>query len=156
MTQILKTARHSIVFSVAGTMVVALSLLSAPQAHAGGKYRHYDHGYHYGYDRYHYDRRSHRRHYRHKRYHRKNRDGAYLLGGLALGALITHAWHQPNRHHNRHHSDQYDHHTRTRVVHRDAPVSRRLFRDRNGNCFERIRQGGEELLVELSASECRW
>ncbi len=118
-------------------------------AHAG-------YGHHY---KHHYNHRGHHghRHYRY-RHHRHSHRGAYLLGGIALGALISHAYHAP--YHRRHtHHDGYA----VREVYRQPVVAeqpgriiRSLYRDRDGNCFERKREGGDELLIELPAQECAW
>lgn len=131
---------------------ISAAALSSP-AEARG-YHHYDR--HYGYHGYH--RKYHRgydRGYRHgyRRGYRRNNDAAYLAGGLVLGSLLTHAYHS--------HRDHYArdaHVVRERpVVRRSESVSRRLFRDRFGNCFERgTARDGSELLIELDESQCRW
>lgn len=103
--------------------------------HRGHGYRH---GYNYGY------RRGHRRHHGH------HDRGAYLAGGLVLGSLLTHAYHRSHEPYVVRES---------RVVRRtvETPVSRRLFKDRYGDCFERnYNSAGDEVLVELNPSECAW
>ncbi len=131
---------------------------------SGGYYDHGRHGYRSGY------RRGYRhgtRHYRHRR-HRGN-DGAYLIGGLVVGSLITHAIHSSRndgyRSRNRTYNDGYYERRRSTTYDRgynnrtveDSRVSRRLFKDAQGNCFERVqRSGGQEDLIELSPSECNW
>jgi len=88
--------------------------------------------------------------------------GLYLAGGLILGSLITHAYHrsyepvtvrQPVYREVVYESSPVV--TSTRVI-REAP-GRRLFRDRNGDCFERTTSvNGEELLVEIDRTACAW
>ena len=124
-------------------------------AHAGGykHYKHYGHGYHHG-------------HYRHRR-HKHSNKGAYLAGGLIIGSLLTHAYHRNNdRYYNdRYYNDRYE--VRERRAYREPVVVRRevvraepvrtLFRDRNGNCYERhYNRGGDEVLSELPPEACYW
>jgi hypothetical protein len=92
--------------------------------------------------------------YRHGSGHHGSHDGAYLVGGLVLGSLISHAYHRRQ--------DPYVV-RETRVVHRtsertsERPVGRRLYKDRNGDCFERnYNAAGDEILVELDPNECAW
>ena len=94
--------------------------------------------------------RSHGYRYGHRSHHGHSSRGAYLAGGLVLGSLLSHAYHR--RH------DPYVV-RETRVVRRstETPVARRLFKDRNGNCYERnYNQAGDEVLVELDPNECAW
>lgn len=165
-------------------MAIAM-LLAAPAANADG-YRgghnsgYYDRGYNRGYNRYNsrrYQRRYNARHrydrrgYRYSRRGRNDNRGAYLIGGLVVGSLITHAI-TSNRN-DRHYDSQQDRHTsRTYDPNKsystystggsasdagEAPVSRRLFRDAQGNCFERqTGPDNQELLIDLPAEECRW
>ncbi len=120
-----------------------------------GGYHHRGHGYHRGYR--HGYRHGYRRHHR-----RHNNDAAYLAGGLILGSLFTHAYYNHRDHYHGH--DRYvvrgsrTIRTEPRYQTRDqGAVSRRLFRDRNGDCFERIYDAsGEEVLLELDAAECNW
>jgi hypothetical protein len=72
---------------------------------------------------------------------------AYLVGGLVLGALLTNAF--PG--------------SRPAQYADNVPSSppglqgRRLFRDANGNCYERrTDSAGNELSTELPASACDW
>ncbi|MEM7077278.1 MAG: hypothetical protein AAF513_01505 [Pseudomonadota bacterium] len=141
------------------TGLCALAAVFSIDAHAGG--RHYSgYGHHYGYHDYGY--RSYRqRHYRHRNYgHRHyyrdrhhSRRAAYLAGGLILGGLLTHSYHRA-------HEPVVV--RESRVIRSgggryDTRVSRRLFRDRDGNCFERTtNRNGEELLAELDRAECAW
>ena len=70
---------------------------------------------------------------------------------MILGSLISHSYHR---------------YPETVVVQRtvvreptvvSSQPSRRLFRDRNGNCFERTRtKQGDELMVELDPMQCQW
>ena len=77
-----------------------------------------------------------------------------MVGGLVLGSLLTNAYHRSHEPYVARES---------RVVHTaahttaQAPVSRRLFKDRNGDCFERnYNSVGDEVLVELHPNECAW
>ena len=129
-----------------------------------------DYGYRYnnhyssGYDRHsyrggNYFSFSYGDHYRHDRHH----DSSSFVGGLVLGSLLSYP---------RYSSGNYD-----SVVYRSAPVvrerevvyvnrssptpavgsGRRLLRDLEGNCFERnIDQQGNEIRVQLDASECKF
>lgn len=159
--------------------LMALALLTvAPAAQADG-YRnghHYDRGYSRGYDRHnrryhrgyrgynrHNFRHSYRQGFRHGRYRRSDRNGAYLLGGLVVGSLITHAIHnnRDDRRYEQRTERYYDpnkSYSATRAAQTtDAPVSRHLFRDAQGNCFERqTGPDNQELLIDLPAEECRW
>ena len=138
--------------SVISIAILASSVMLAstysPYAQAGYKHN-YRHGGYYDYHHY----RPYRRGYRHHR-HRSNR-GAYLVGGIALGALISHAYHAPRY---RHHDGYVVREVRREpaVVRREGRITRSLFRDRDGNCYERRRDNGDELLIELPASECAW
>ena len=124
------------------TTIVCMLLAISFDAQAGGRGHHngghyYGHGHGHGY-RYGYGHSGH--------------GAGYLIGGLVLGSMLTHAYerrHQPYLV------------QESRVVQIPAEtqrrVSRRLFRDRNGNCFERnFNSAGDELLVELDPSECAW
>ncbi|MBM4206009.1 MAG: hypothetical protein FJ194_17985 [Gammaproteobacteria bacterium] len=163
----------------AATLMVLTSPAEAGHRHWNDYYRHQDrwddhwdgghywgnrwdyhpqqhHGYYYndGWGRHHYDRR-----------HRQNRnkEGLYLLGGVLVGALVTHAIHE-NRPEPRisrqpvYRERVYD----SGPVVRSSRIVRgaeghRLFRDRNGDCFERtISSRGEEVLVEVDHRECAW
>lgn len=148
--------KKSVLSTVLITAVtLLLSGFSAP-AQAGYKH-HYRYAGHYDYHPYRYhNRRGYR--YRHGRYHRHRHSnrGAYLAGGIALGALLSHAYHTP-RYRSTHDGYVVREVVRDRpVVVRQGSITRRLFRDRDGNCFERQLQGGEELLIELPASDCNW
>ena len=145
--------RLSTLFKIvfAGGIFLLSSAFTNP-AHASG---YYGGGYHGGGRHYsgfrdsHYNR-HYNRGYRHRR-HRSNDRGAYLIGGLAIGAIVTHAIHNSaNRRVERDRVYRNDHQNTRRI-------SRRLFRDRDGNCFERTHnQQGDELLIELDRAECAW
>ncbi|MFK7912875.1 MAG: hypothetical protein AB8B93_03085 [Pseudomonadales bacterium] len=142
--------------------------LTAMPAQAGGRYSdgarhggyHYDGGRGYRHNRRQRYRDARRHSYRYNnRYHYRQRSrsnrGAYLAGGILLGSVITHALTRPR--HERH-GDSYH---ETRVIRETANQSsaptRRLFRDRDGNCFERATdQQGNEVLIGLPDSECAW
>ena len=145
-----------------GLMTASL-LLGGTSALARGKHDHRGHhaprppahlGHH----------RPHHRPYRrpHHHHHRDDYRGAYLLGGLALGAVLTNAF--------------YDHepdvvyverspYPRTRVIYRDRPVTTTvvsetewsLLSDLDGNCYEvATDDAGNELRTQVPASECDW
>ncbi len=172
--------------ALASAPLVALLLLAGSPAHAGGGSHSYHAGfsnfyvggnYHRGHryrghhSRRHYRRNHHRyngrHHYRGHRYHRnRNNEGAYIIGGLVVGSLLTHAWHrnQDARYERRvvepyrrtDSSRVYAAGTR-RIADTSAPVSRHLFRDAQGDCFEKQQNdAGEELMIELPAEDCRW
>ena len=132
-------------------------------------YQRYDYGGHrnyggyndYRYYGYGYDGYRGGRHYRsHGRHH--GREAAYLVGGLIVGSVLTNAYH-----------NSYERRVVRQPVYREvvydsSPIvrstrvirsteGRRLFRDRNGDCFERTTSAnGEELLVELDRNACAW
>ena len=132
-------------------------------------YQRHDYGGHwnnrgyngYGYNDHGYsDYRGGRHHRSHGRRH--GREAAYLVGGLVVGSLLTNAYH-----------NSYEQRVVRQPVYREvvydsSPIvrstqvirqnqGRRLFRDRNGDCFERSTSAyGEELLVELDRSACAW
>ncbi len=139
-------------FAIAG-FLLAGSLGFTNEAQARGYHgSHYYGGHYYGGGG-HYGHR-HRGH-RHGRHH--SRRGAYLAGGLILGSLLTHAYHRS------HYPRTEPYVVRERRVIRSTPhvverrTTKRLFRDRDGNCFERtFNRNGDELLVELDPAECAW
>ncbi|MFU8816461.1 MAG: hypothetical protein ACNA7W_14015 [Pseudomonadales bacterium] len=82
---------------------------------------------------------------------RRSNEGAYLLGGIVIGSVLTHAvqtsrQHQPPRQYAPAPGSGY------------APpvVTRRLFKDRYGDCFERHSDAGREVLIPLPDWECNW
>lgn len=118
--------------------------------HYGARDRRYRSGFRFSYGNY-YPRR---RHY----------DSGSFVGGLVLGSLFSYP-----RHTTRHETVVYRNvpATRTReIVYVDqprtvqaAPVAsgRRLLRDLEGNCFERIvDEQGDEIRVQLEAEECNF
>lgn len=131
------------------SLVVATTAGFTAPAEAGGYYGKGHHGYYGGHRGYRHHGYRHRSHSSHR--------GAYLAGGLILGSLITHAYH---RSHQPHVQERYVV-RESSVVHEPRVISRstgrRLFRDRNGDCFERTTtRNGDELLLELDPSECAW
>ncbi len=114
------------------------------------------HGYYYndGWSRNHYDRR-----------HRRNRnnEGLALIDGVLIGSLVTHAIHESRREPRISRQPVY-----RESVYESGPVvrstrivrgaeGRRLFRDRNGDCFERTSSAyREEVLVEIDRGACAW
>jgi hypothetical protein len=120
----------------AGVWCLALLMVAAP-VHAGGR----RHEYHDGYWRHH----GHHRHH----HHRHGRDGAYLLGGIVIGTVLGQAFRSAR--------DYYPAEPVRRHGYDGPVVARRLYRDLDGNCFERhTDDAGRELLVELPAWECDW
>lgn len=99
-------------------------------------------------------------HLGHYRHHHNDYRGAYLLGGLALGAVLadTMIYREP--------TVVYVERERSpRVIYRERPVTRvvvseperSLLRDLKGNCYEVSRDGaGNELRSQLPAFECDW
>jgi hypothetical protein len=146
-------------------LLLALMLAAAPaQAHAKGKGGHdyYDrgHGYH---DRHHgrdYGRgrdyrrdyrpkgRPHQYHHHHHHYAPKQRsnEAAYLLGGIVIGSVLTHALQPPRAHYA----------PAPAVVYHAPVYGRRLLQDTYGNCFERRGEGAREVLIPLPQWECTW
>ena len=138
--------RVAVPFALALAMAL-FALSSAPDANAGGRHHggYYGGGYKHGY----YGPRRHHRHYRHRHHRSHYYPGAYFIGGLALGAIINHAY-----------TRSYDPVVgrETRVIDRSpSRVTRSLYRDRDGRCFERTRtRDGDELLSELDPDQCAW
>ena len=141
------TSKIISIVSVKAVMIAALftgTAATSSDAHAD-RYHHsyggyYHHGGYYRGHRHRYHRHRYRRHHR-------DRDIAYLAGGLILGGVIVDAIHR-NR----------DHHVvrERRVIepsYRRGSVGRHLHRDRYGNCFERTGNGD---LIELPPSSCAW
>jgi hypothetical protein len=105
-------------------------------------------------------------HYRHGGHHysgHSSHEGAYLAGGLILGSLIGNAYYRNQQPYYEPYYQPYYGRRATVVV--DAPVvtrsssriSRRLLRDRDGNCFEKhYNDNGDEIMAELDPSECAW
>jgi hypothetical protein len=96
--------------------------------------------------------------YGYSHHHNSNNGAAYALGGLVVGSLLTNAYLQ-----NRVVQPVYVEQTYqvpARVVVVQQPVvqqGRRLLKDINGHCYERITDvAGNELLTELSRSACNW
>lgn len=122
-------------------IVPLLIVFGASPTEAGGRHGYYGHYSHHGYGH----------HGGHHGY-----DAGYLVGGLVLGSLLTHAYHRNTY-------DYYDYPRYRRSaaypVYRETAVipGRRLYKDIDGNCFERvIDDGGNELLTELPAADCDW
>ena len=127
------------------TCMAAVLIASSAAPLAGGFARR-GHGYpsgHHSYPRYHSNR------------------GAYLVGGILLGSVLTHAFsprpspevvyieRRPYR------SPRIVYEEPTTVVRR--PAGRRLVRDLNGNCYEqRFDRNGTELRTQLPATACDW
>lgn len=148
--------------------LLGITALTAVPAEAGGRHfngyqntpggYYYDRGYRHS--RRHRYRDSRRHDYRYNnRYHYRQRSrsnrGAYLAGGILLGSVITHALTQPR------YERRPDSYHESRVIRettrQSVTPSRRLFRDRDGNCFERaLDERGNEVLIDLPDSECAW
>lgn len=122
-------------------------------------------GYNTRYNPYHYGSRrgsSFNISYGNRYYRRHDHDAGYFVGGLVLGSLLS--------------APRYSPPPVERVIYRSAPVvttrevvvvdrsaasrapvasGRRLLRDLEGNCFERIiDEEGNEIRVQLEAQEC--
>lgn len=92
--------------------------------------------------------------------HHHDYSGAYLIGGLALGAILTDALIDRNP------TTVYvEPSPPPRVTYRERPVTtvvvtqprRSLLRDLKGNCYEVSNDGsGSELRTQLPAAECDW
>jgi hypothetical protein len=137
--------------------LIGLIFASAAGFTAPAEARGYDSRGHHGYYGGH---RGYRHHgYRHHGYRHRSHSshrGAYLAGGLIIGSLLTHAYHRNNQPYV---NEGFVRETRVvsepRIVSRST--GRRLFRDRNGDCFERTTtRNGDELLLELDPNECAW
>ena len=138
--------------AVLSLVLVAQPALAGDRGH--GHYRHYDRHYGHGH---HYDRHyRHGHHYKHKHKRRGDNDEiAYLLGGLVVGSVLTHVLTAPSRQAapQSYYAPAYTPAPRTTTV----TSGRRLFRDIDGNCFERHVDGrGREVLSALPAWECDW
>lgn len=143
---------------LAAVAVAAVLVLSAPVAWAGhgghGWSRHHHHGGH-GYwgggYRHWYGGWGHG--YGHHGHGGGDDEVAYLVGGLLLGGILTHAYHtSPAR---------YAVPTTTYVtqpyVYVPPRTERRLVRDAAGNCFEsHFDASGAEIRVPIARSECAW
>jgi hypothetical protein len=70
---------------------------------------------------------------------------AYLIGGAVLGSVLTNVYQ----------NSQAQYAPANQVI--TAPQGRRLLRDLNGNCYERMTDAnGNELRTELPPSQCNW
>jgi hypothetical protein len=95
----------------------------------------------------------------HKNNNNSNDSWAYALGGLVLGSVLTNAYNQ-----NRAPQPQTVLVEQTTTTYQPVQVQRtvvmqprRLLRDLNGNCYERITDAaGNELRNQLPPSECNW
>lgn len=140
------SARKNLTRNFTACAVCCLSLLCASSVSARDHGYHGNGGHHYGGR--HYGGRHHGGHHYRGHY---NYQGAYFAGGLILGSLIARS----------HHRYQEPVVVQRTVVGDPVVVTRkpgrRLFRDRNGNCFERTRSSqGDELMLELDPAECAW
>ena len=139
------------VIAVCAGLVLSTSATQAVAGPSHHGYRHFTgHAPHY----------RHYRHYRHHRHGHHSNRGAYLAGGIILGSVLTHALTR-HRHHE-YHDPYYEQETRVirhgpSYTRRSAEPVRRLFRDRDGNCFEKqYNDRGDEILLELDPAECAW
>ncbi len=149
-----------------GLMAVSLILAGTSTLARGNHDKGRHHGprppAHQGHHRPHY-----RPHYRpqHHHHHHRDRDGyrgAYLLGGVALGAVLADAFSYRDPEVVYVESSRYP---STRVIYRDRPVSTTvvsesewsLTRDLEGNCYEvSTDDAGYESRTQVPASECDW
>jgi hypothetical protein len=131
---------------------LSLVLVAGSQAVFADRYPHRGFG--------HYPRHSYHHHYRGDR-------GAYLLGGLLLGSALATTVYSTREPDVVYIERRYAPPPRVvyspRVVYEEpativeVPAGRRLVRDLSGNCFERrFDRDGNELRVQLPASECDW
>ena len=95
---------------------------------------------------------SSRRHYSHH-------DGSAFVGGLLLGSALS--WPSQPRYETRYYTTVVAPPVQEVTVIRSSSSStvsqlpkRRLLKDLQGRCFERIQEDGQEVLVELDASAC--
>ncbi|MEJ2445122.1 MAG: hypothetical protein P8Y42_16995 [Exilibacterium sp.] len=150
---------------------ILIASLAAVPVQAGGRHHHgYYSGHHSHHWRGHRNRHDFGRHHyrRHRRHH--NHDGAYLLGGILIGSLLTHS------------NDRYSYRERHyyypgRTVYRntavDGPVidpestasgtqagveevvEHILLQDRDGNCFVVTeKDDGTELRRQIDSGAC--
>jgi len=129
---------------------------------SGGFYRGYS-PFHYGYGRRHFAG-SYGHYYLRYRHRHRHWDSGSFVGGIVLGSLLS----QPRRSHRHYDTVTYRRPvTTTRevvYVNRNSqgsssPVAsgRRLLKDLEGNCFERIvDEDGNEIRVQLPSSECNF
>ncbi|NOX49013.1 MAG: hypothetical protein GXP16_00540 [Gammaproteobacteria bacterium] len=163
---IIATAVRAKIFTKLALVSSALLLtlgLSLP-AHAGGSYSGHYGGHHGGYYGGHHGG-YYNRHYSHsyrdnyyygyRRHHRRyDNTAAYIAGGLVLGSLLTHTF---DRHPSTLYTTNEFNGRRTVVSDNNRRVSRRLYKDRQGNCFEKTyTPAGDELLSELDPNQCAW
>jgi hypothetical protein len=139
---------HSPAGKHAGIALLALMLTVLPvhvQAKGKGGHGYYDHPHHRDYR----PRGRPHQHHHHHHYHRstkRSNEGAYLLGGIVIGSVLTHVL-QPPRTHSA---------PAPTVVHHAPAVGRRLLKDTYGNCYERRGHGASEVLIPLPDWECAW
>ena len=126
----------------------------------GYKYRHGNRSYrHNPGSRFGYSYRHHGSHY----------DGGEIAGALLLGGVIGYGL-SNTRQRNSYHTNYYNYYRdpylnsrdivypgSRRVTESTASTGRRLYKDRDGNCSEMIRNSfGDELRIQLDRSECNW
>jgi hypothetical protein len=120
------------------TALVATALIAgAPTASAGHRYHGYygPPGHYYGPGYY-------------KRRHNGHNEAAYLVGGLLLGGLITHAYHE---------SRAVYPAPRVERVYPAPAAGQRLVRDARGNCFSSEFDGaGTEYRTPVDPALCNW
>lgn len=144
----------ALIIGVSLLIIFATSSALARDYHRGGYYGDH-HGSHHGYNRHHYNG-----HYRNRNHH-----GEYLIGGLILGSLISHSYRERRSYPRHTYSRSYnnnpyyqDGYSRViRTTNTPIVTGRRLFKDIDGNCFERRQDtNGDELLEALPIEECAW
>lgn len=126
----------------------------------------YDYNYGYGYRPYRYRSSGFNFHFgnsrRHYRAYRHDVDAGVLLGGVVLGSLLSHSWHDAREKDLRtvRYSSRPLGQRRQLIYVKDSPRQpptprRRLLRDLRGNCFEITRSsGGDELRRQLDPAAC--
>ena len=134
-----------------------------------GYNRYYGRSYSRGYNPYHYGYRRGRgysNYYYGNRYYGGHRyDSGSFFGGLVLGSLLSYPRYSSKRYNTVTYRSQPVTQTREVVVVNNStsgnstPVAsgRRLLRDLEGNCFERVvDEEGNEIRIQLEASECNF
>ncbi len=132
------------------TLLIAACLtISAPTTWAGG--RHEGHGGYPGYYGGHgyYAGHGHRYYgHRHYRGHHDNDEWAYLLGGLVLGGLVTHAYHR---------QQEAVQAVPAQGYYAVPNSGQRLVRDAYGNCYtSTFDAAGTEYRTPADPALCNW
>ena len=173
----------AIMVTLLSVLLVSQSAAADDRRHRRGYDSHGYSNHYKRYDHRRYDRHSYKRHYtnRYNPYHygyrrgssinisygnhysrRHNHDAGYFVGGLVLGSLLSYPRYSPPPVERVIYRSAPAVHTREVVVVRNSTQTatsiasgRRLLRDLEGNCFERVMdQAGNEIRVQLEAEAC--